>query len=124
MCYSRSCAMPPMPWPARWPRHPAGDCPAHDPGSTTPTSPPTPPPPCTTIGDAVIGLSGWPPSHLGWAQYRALGAVALDLCAVACGVLDGYVDCSHDAHGPWDYLGGALVCREAGAVVTDAHGRD
>ena len=73
---------------------------------------------------AVVGLSGYPARHLGWRQYRALGAAALDLCAVASGTLDGYVDCSRDAHGPWDYLGGLLVCREAGASVTDAEGRD
>src|SRR5215207_9586383 len=46
---------------------------------------------CEVLGDAVIGLSGWPPTHLGWTQYRSLGAAALDLCAVASGVLDGYV---------------------------------
>jgi myo-inositol-1(or 4)-monophosphatase len=79
---------------------------------------------CTNVAEAVVGLSGWPPVHLGWAQYRSLGAAALDLCAVAGGVLDGYVDCSHDAHGPWDYLGGMLVCQEAGAVVADALGRE
>jgi myo-inositol-1(or 4)-monophosphatase len=73
---------------------------------------------------ALIGLSGYPPRYLGWRQYRALGAAALDLCAVAAGVLDGYLDCSHDAHGSWDYLGGLLVCREAGAVVADAAGRE
>ena len=39
-------------------------------------------------------------------------------------MLDGYVDCSVDPHGPWDYLGGLLVCHEAGAVVVDAAGRD
>ena len=71
-----------------------------------------------------MGLSGWPPLNFGWDQYRSLGAAALDLCAVAAGVLDGYVDCSPDAHGPWDYLGGVLVCREAGAVVTDAFDRE
>ena len=79
---------------------------------------------CRSLGEAVVGLSGFPPAHLGWRQYRALGAAALDLCAVAAGILDGYVDCSHDAHGSWDYLGGMLVCQEAGAVVADAHGRD
>jgi myo-inositol-1(or 4)-monophosphatase len=79
---------------------------------------------CTRLGEAIIGLSGHPDRHLGWAQYRALGAVALDLCAVASGVLDGYLDCSVDAHGVWDYLGGLLVCEEAGAVVADVHGRD
>lgn len=76
------------------------------------------------IGDAIVGLSGLPPSHLGWSQFRALGAAALDLCLVAGGALDGFVDCSVDAHGVWDYLGGALICEEAGAVVTDAQGRD
>jgi len=79
----------------------------------------------TALSEAVIGLSGLPPRHLGWWQYRALGAVALDLCAVASGVLDGYVDCVNTPHGgSWDYLGGVLVCREAGAVVSDVQGRD
>ena len=32
-----------------------------------------------------VGLSGYPPRSLGWGQYRALGAAALDLCAVADG---------------------------------------
>lgn len=79
---------------------------------------------CRTLGEAVVGLSGFPPTYLGWRQYRALGAAALDLCAVAAGILDAYVDCSLDAHGSWDYLGGMLVCQEAGAVVADAQGRD
>ncbi|MCU1491642.1 MAG: inositol monophosphatase/fructose,6-bisphosphatase family protein [Acidimicrobiaceae bacterium] len=76
----------------------------------------------TEVGRAVVGLSGYPPRHLGWRQYRALGAVALDLCAVADGSLDGYVDCGTRAHGAWDYLGGLLVCQEAGASVADANG--
>jgi fructose-1,6-bisphosphatase/inositol monophosphatase family enzyme len=79
---------------------------------------------CRRRSDAIVGLAGWPSRHLGWNQYRSLGAAALDLCAVANGVLDGYVDCSVDAHGPWDYLGALLVCREAGAFVADARGRD
>jgi len=73
---------------------------------------------------SVVGLSGFPARYLGWKQFRALGAVALDLCAVADGVLDAYVDCGRDAHGPWDYMGGMLVCIEAGAPVVDAAGRD
>jgi fructose-1,6-bisphosphatase/inositol monophosphatase family enzyme len=76
------------------------------------------------LRSAVIGLSGFPARYLGWSQYRALGAAALDLCLVACGAIDGYIDCSRDAHGVWDYLGGALVCAEAGAVVGEALGRD
>ncbi|MBK5223539.1 MAG: inositol monophosphatase [Acidimicrobiia bacterium] len=75
------------------------------------------------LADAVVGISGLPARHLGWRQFRALGAAALDLCAVADGTLDAFVDCSIDAHGSWDYLGGLLVCREAGAVVADANGR-
>lgn len=73
---------------------------------------------------AMIGLSGYPPAYLGWRQYRAMGAVALDLCAVADGMLDGYMDCSWNAHGVWDYLGALLVCGEAGAVVVEAAGRE
>ena len=42
---------------------------------------------------------------------------------MASGVLDGYLDCSPSAHGVWDYLGGALICAEAGATVSDAEGR-
>lgn len=74
--------------------------------------------------DAVVGLSGYPAEPLGWRQYRALGAAALDLCSVACGRLDAYVDCSRNAHGVWDYAAGWLVCTEAGAAVADALGRD
>lgn len=77
-----------------------------------------------SMGTSIVGLSGMPPRWLGWKQYRALGAVALDLCAVACGTLDAYIDCSWNAHGSWDYLGGMLVCQEAGALVVDAEGRD
>jgi myo-inositol-1(or 4)-monophosphatase len=79
---------------------------------------------CTDLGEAVIGLSGYPPTWFGWKQFRALGAAALDLCAVAGGRLDAYVDCSPSAHGSWDYLGGMLVCQEAGAVVVDAFDRE
>jgi myo-inositol-1(or 4)-monophosphatase len=78
----------------------------------------------TVLSSSVVGLSGYPARHFGWRQYRALGAAALDLCAVAAGVLDAYVDCGLDAHGVWDYIGGLLICREAGAVVADAYGRD
>lgn len=79
---------------------------------------------CTELSEAIIGLNGMPDGHGGWAQYRALGACALDLCAVADGTLDGYVDATVDELGVWDYLGGLLVCREAGAPILDAAGRD
>jgi fructose-1,6-bisphosphatase/inositol monophosphatase family enzyme len=73
---------------------------------------------------AIVGLSGLPPHHLGWQQFRALGAVALDLCLVAGGELDGFVDCSVDAHGVWDYAASVLICAEVGVQVVDAWGRD
>jgi myo-inositol-1(or 4)-monophosphatase len=53
-----------------------------------------------------------------------MGAAALDICAVASGSLDAYIDFSRSSHGPWDYLAGILVCTEAGAHVAEAGGRD
>ncbi|HYI61791.1 MAG TPA: inositol monophosphatase family protein [Acidimicrobiales bacterium] len=72
---------------------------------------------CTDLSAAIVGLNGLPARHLGWAQCRALGAAALDLGAVASGRLDAFVDCSGDGLAPWDYLGAALLCAEAGATV-------
>lgn len=45
---------------------------------------------------------------------RRAGAASLDLCAVAAGWLDGYVE-----HGlnRWDWAGGGLIAAEAGAVL-------
>jgi myo-inositol-1(or 4)-monophosphatase len=78
----------------------------------------------TSLRESLVLLSGYPGQNLGWRQFRALGAAALDVCAVAAGVADAYVDCSVDAHGGWDYLGAHLVCVEAGAAIADACGRD
>lgn len=78
---------------------------------------------CTELGDAIIGFSGLPPNHGGWRQFRAYGAAALDLCAVATGMFDGFVDIDR-AHGVWDYLGAVLICREAGVPVVDSGGQD
>jgi len=64
-----------------------------------------------------------PPPDVGWAQFRALGACALDLCAVADGLFDGYVDFGDESHGVWDYLGGVLICDEVGIEVVDAFDR-
>jgi fructose-1,6-bisphosphatase/inositol monophosphatase family enzyme len=82
------------------------------------------PSPAQTVDAAIVGLSGYAPRHLGWNQYRALGAIALDLCAVAEGTLDAYLDCDRDAHGPWDYLAGMFICHEAGAFVAETEGRE
>ncbi|WP_343063821.1 inositol monophosphatase family protein [Haloechinothrix aidingensis] len=46
---------------------------------------------------------------------RRSGSAALDLCAVAAGWVDAYYE-----HGlsPWDWAAGALIAREAGALVS------
>lgn len=76
---------------------------------------------CRDLSEAVVAFSGLPPSHGGWAQFRALGAAALDLCAVASGTFDGFVDVD-GAHGVWDYLAAVLICEEAGATVGERAG--
>ncbi len=80
--------------------------------------------PARSLDDAVVAISGLPDHQYGWRQFRAMGASALDICAVASGSFDGFVDMSRDAHGVWDYLGALLVVEEAGGVVVDALGRD
>lgn len=81
------------------------------------------PSPARRVEDGLIALAGLPRRALAWKQFRALGSAALTLCDVAAGRVDGYLDTLADGHAPWDYLGGLLVCREAGAVVRDAEGR-
>lgn len=78
---------------------------------------------CKELSDAIISFSGLPPAHGGWRQFRVYGAAALDLCAVAAGTFDGYVDVDR-AHGVWDYLGAALICWEAGVPVVDSMGEN
>ncbi len=75
------------------------------------------------LAESIVCVSGNPPDDAGWAQFRQYGAGALDLCSVAVGRFDGFVELgSH--HGCWDYLGALLVLTESGAHVADAHGRD
>lgn len=71
------------------------------------------------VEDAVVSLSGIPAKLLPWQQFRSLGSAALELCDVASGALDAYLT---SWQAPWDYLGGLLACREAGATVVDVHG--
>jgi fructose-1,6-bisphosphatase/inositol monophosphatase family enzyme len=79
---------------------------------------------CTEPAAALIGISGAPGGDYGWAQFRSFGASALDLCLVAAGTLDGFVDLSPPPHGVWDYAAATLICAEAGAVVVDAFDHD
>lgn len=48
-----------------------------------------------------------------------LGSAALNLCYVASGRFDGYWELQTS---PWDIAAGALIAREAGAIVTDVYG--
>ena len=76
------------------------------------------------MGDAVVnGLSGFPPRGSAGASTGRSGPWR-STCAVASGVLDGYIDCSRNAHGVWDFLAGMLICQEAGAHVVDAFSRE
>jgi fructose-1,6-bisphosphatase/inositol monophosphatase family enzyme len=76
------------------------------------------------LASAIVAVNGrgarWPEAR----QFRTLGAAALELCLVADGSLDGYVNLDHRGHGPWDYLGGLLVLSEAGGVFAEADGLD
>lgn len=74
------------------------------------------------LSEAIIAVNGIPPADPGWAQFRCMGAAALDLCAVADGRFDGYVDFDGGL-GPWDYMGAMLVCAETGIDMVDAHDR-
>jgi myo-inositol-1(or 4)-monophosphatase len=78
----------------------------------------------TRLDQSIMASNGYPRRYFGWSQFRCLGAAALDLCAVASGRLDAFVDCGETSLAPWDYLGGMLICTEAGAAVTEAFGRD
>ena len=79
---------------------------------------------CRTLSKAIVGISGFPDLRPGWAQFRALGSAALDHCAVAEGVLDGYRVVGGSSLFGWDYLGGMLLCLEAGAAVGEYFGND
>ncbi len=50
---------------------------------------------------------------------RRAGSAAIDLCNVACGRLDAHYERGLN---PWDHAAGALIAREAGALVGGLHG--
>jgi fructose-1,6-bisphosphatase/inositol monophosphatase family enzyme len=76
------------------------------------------------LATAIVGVSGLPTRHYGWMQFRAMGASAPDICAVACGVTDAWCDMIDDGHGVWDYLASVLVLEEAGGVSAEVFGRE
>jgi myo-inositol-1(or 4)-monophosphatase len=78
----------------------------------------------TDVADALVVLCGVPTRNGPWGQGRVMGAAALDICSVACGRFDAYLDNTVGIHGPWDYLGGMLVLTEAGGVMEDYERRE
>lgn len=76
------------------------------------------------VEDAIVALNGYPKSHFGWSQFRAFGSSALELCMVAEGSLDGFVDFSDEKLAVWDILAGVLICRAAGGCVLQSDGND
>jgi len=68
------------------------------------------------VAKSIVSFSGLPSHHLGWAQYRSLGAASLEICLVADGSLDMFSVAARSGLHPWDYLGGLLMIEEAGAV--------
>ena len=77
---------------------------------------------CVDLSEAVVGVSGIPKQRPKWGQFRALGGAALDICLVADGVIDAWID--FNTHGVWDYLASALICQEAGAQIAEHQDRD
>jgi len=51
---------------------------------------------------------------------RRMGSASLDLCALACGRIDGYYERGLK---PWDLAAGGLIATEAGAIVGGLAGR-
>lgn len=76
------------------------------------------------LNESVIAVNGLPPAYGGWAQFRTFGAAALEICAVADGRLDGYIDFTVGGLGTWDYLGALLICTETGVQIHDALDRN
>ena len=72
------------------------------------------------LAQSVVGVSAMPEKEIGWWQFRALGSAALDLCLVASGALDAWVD--FGSHGLWDYAAGMLIVQEAGGAVDEVFG--
>ena len=85
------------------------------------------------LGDSLLAVGTVPGyrdlSDQAFAQIRAMydacqdvrrtGCASLDLCWVACGRLDGYVELKIQ---PWDYAAGLLLVVEAGGRVTTIDG--
>ncbi len=78
----------------------------------------------TELAASIVGVSGLPDHDYGWAQFRALGASAPDICNVACGTTDAWCDMIDGGHGVWDYLASIVILEEAGGVAAEVFDRE
>ncbi len=78
----------------------------------------------TELAASIVGVSGLPSHDYGWAQFRALGASAPDICNVACGTTDAWCDMIDGGHGIWDYLASVLILEEAGGAAAEVFDRE
>ncbi len=72
-------------------------------------------------GAGLTFVNGFPLSKNWSGQMRALGSAAAELCFVACGRGDAFIDFSGGL-ASWDYFGAALVLEEAGGTVLTEDG--
>ena len=87
----------------------------------------------SSLGESLI-IAGTAPARRDWSSLvfrelrllydlsldlRRSGCASLDLCDVACGRADAYIE--RWLH-PWDYAAGALIVAEAGGTVTSCGG--
>ncbi len=81
--------------------------------------------PPVELSAAIVAVNARPPESFRPAQYRSMGATALDIASVASpDGFDGSIDFDDDKIGVWDYLAAVTIVREAGGVAADAHGRE
>ena len=86
--------------------------------------------------DQALVMVGYPYNADGWRQFclkltgrlyghcasiRSNGSAEAELCYVASGKIDVYVESFIQ---PWDVVAGACILKEAGGVVTDYEGKD
>ena len=75
------------------------------------------------LSEAVICMNGVPDRYVVWRQARVMGATALDICSIASGGFDAYVDLDPGQIAVWDYLASVLILEEAGGVADDRDDR-
>lgn len=76
------------------------------------------------LRDSLVGVNGLYSKKGLWRQTRSLGAAALEMCLVADGSLDAFMQALPACVHPWDYLAAMLICREAGAIVQAFEGEE